>query len=67
MNLPQPILSIKLHKNTPDKLYAELGKFFFSAGMLTPSLFNDDAMFEDLTRSGIDEADLPDYSIAGCQ
>ena len=67
MNLPQPILSIKLHKNTPDKLYAELGKFFFTAGMLTPSLFNDDAMFEVLTRSGIDEADLPDYSIAGCQ
>ena len=67
MNLPQPILSIKLHKNTPDKLYAELGKFFFTAGMLTPSLFNDDAMFEVLTRAGIDEADLPDYSIAGCQ
>ena len=51
MNLPQPILSVKLHKNTPDTLYRELGRFFFSAGVLTPSLFNDDAMFEVLERA----------------
>lgn len=44
MNLPQPILSVKLHKNTPEKLYREMGRFFFSAGVLTPSLFNDDAL-----------------------
>ena len=43
MNLPQPILSVKLHKNTPDELYQEMGKFFFTPGVLTPSLFNDDA------------------------
>lgn len=28
MNLPQPILSVKLHQNTPRKLYEELGRFF---------------------------------------
>ncbi len=67
MNLPQPILSVKLHKNTPDMLYRELGRFFFSAGVLTPSLFNDDAVFEVLERNGVDRCDLPDYSIAGCQ
>ncbi len=67
MNLPQPILSVKLHKNTPERLYRELGKFFFSAGVLTPSLFNDDAMFEVLSKNGVDRSDLPDYSIAGCQ
>ena len=67
MNLPQPILSVKLHKNTPDTLYRELGRFFFSAGVLTPSLFNDDAMFEVLERNGVERCDLPDYSIAGCQ
>ena len=67
MNLPQPILSVKLHKNTVDKLYRELGRFFFSEGVLTPSLFNDDAMFEVLERNGVDRSDLPDYSIAGCQ
>ena len=48
MNLPEPILSVKLHKNTPEKLYEEMGRFFFSPGVLTPSLFNDDALFETL-------------------
>lgn len=67
MNLPQPILSVKLHKNTPEKLYEEMGRFFFSAGVLTPSLFNDDALFEVLKDNGVDEEDIPDYSVAGCQ
>ena len=67
MNLPQPILSVKLHKNTPDKIYAEMGRFFFTPGCLTPSLFNDEAMFKVLTKAGIEEQDLADYSIAGCQ
>ena len=67
MNLPQPILSVKLHANTPEKLYAELGRFLFSPGVLTPSFFNDDAVFEILLKSGIDASDLPDYSVAGCQ
>ncbi len=67
MNLPQPILSVKLHKNTPQKLYEELGRFFFTPGVLTPSMFNDDSLFEVLSANGVDEADLPDISIAGCQ
>ena len=67
MNLPQPILSVKLHRNTPDEIYREMGRFFFSAGVLTPSLFNDDMMFPLLKSHGVDECDLPDYSIAGCQ
>lgn len=67
MNLPQPILSVKLHKNSPAKLYEEMGKFFFSVGVLTPSLFNDDALFEVLKNNGIEEQDVPDYSVAGCQ
>ncbi|MEE1225329.1 MAG: pyruvate formate lyase family protein [Clostridia bacterium] len=67
MNLPQPILSVKLHKNTPQKLYEEMGRFFFSPGVLTPSLFNDDALFEVLKANGRDDCDIPDYSVAGCQ
>lgn len=45
MNLPQPILSVKLHSRTPQRLYEELGRFFFTPGCLTPSLFNDDSLF----------------------
>lgn len=67
MNLPQPILSVKLHKNTPEKLYEEMGRFFFSPGVLTPSLFNDDSLFEILKKNGIADKDIPDYSVAGCQ
>lgn len=67
MNLPQPILSVKLHKNTTDKLYEEMGRFFFTPGVLTPSLFNDDALFEVLKNNGVAEEDLADYSVAGCQ
>ncbi len=67
MNLPQPILSVKLHKNTPDELYREMGRFFFTAGVLTPSLFNDDSLFEILEANGVELSDIPDCSIAGCQ
>ncbi len=67
MNLPQPILSVKLYKGTPEKLYREMGRFFFTPGCLTPSLFNDDSVFEALRLAGIEEKDLPDYAIAGCQ
>ncbi len=67
MNLPQPILSAKLHKNTPKEMYREMGKFFFTPGVLTPSLFNDDALFAVLKNAGKDTCDLEDYSVAGCQ
>lgn len=67
MNLPQPILSAKLHKNTPDALYEAMGRFFFSPGVLTPSLFNDDSVFQILSARDVKESDLADYAVAGCQ
>lgn len=67
MHLPQPILSVKLHPGTPDQLYREMGRFFFTPGQLTPSLFNDEAVFQVLRRAGVEDEDLPYYGIAGCQ
>jgi len=67
MNLPQPILSVKLHRGTPAALYEAMGRFFLTPGTLTPSLFNDDAIFDILRNTGVDEDDLENYSIAGCQ
>lgn len=67
MNLPQPILSVKLHKNTPKEFYENMGKFLFTPGVLTPSFFNDDSLFEILKSHGVGSEDLPDISIAGCQ
>ncbi len=67
MNLPQPILSVKLHKNTPARLYEEMGRFMFTPGVLTPSFFNDDSLYAVLSAKGVDDEDLADISIAGCQ
>lgn len=67
MNLPQPILSVKLHKNTPAKLYEEMGRFLFSPGVLTPSFFNDDSLFAVLSAHGVEDKDLEDIAVAGCQ
>ena len=66
-NYPQPILSVKLHRNTPQKLYEAMGGFLFSPGKLTPSFFNDESIFTVLTQSGVAEADLENYAVAGCQ
>lgn len=66
-NDPQPALSVKVHAETPEKIYDNLGRFFFTPGHLTPSLFNDDSIFPMLEKQGVSSADLPDYSIAGCQ
>lgn len=67
MNLPQPILSVKLHAGTPKELYREMGRFFFTPGALTPSLFNDDSLFKLLSFWGVERDDIVDASIAGCQ
>lgn len=67
MNLPQPILSTKLHTNTPEQLYEAMGRFFFSPGVLTPSLFNDESVFQNLKSHGVVDEDLADYAVAGCQ
>ncbi|MCL2509168.1 MAG: hypothetical protein FWF05_08340 [Oscillospiraceae bacterium] len=67
MNLPQPILSVKLHKNTPMELYKEMGRFLFTPGCLTPSLFNDESVFAALKRNGVEHCDLENYAVAGCQ
>jgi pyruvate-formate lyase len=66
-NFPQPILSVKLHRGTPGRLYEELGRFFFTPGCLTPSFFNDDALFPILASAGVAGEDLENYAVAGCQ
>ena len=64
---PQPILSMRLHRESPEKLYRETGRFFFSPGQLTPSLFNDDSMIPLLMNHGVSAEDAGNYAVAGCQ
>lgn len=67
MNLPQPILSVKLHRNTPERLYREMGRFFFTPGVLTPSVFNEDSLYAILEKHGVEKCDIVDSAVAGCQ
>jgi pyruvate-formate lyase len=66
-NSPQPALSVKLHSRTTARFYNSMGRFFFTPGHSTPSLFNDEAIFKVLAGKGIEPADMKDYAIAGCQ
>lgn len=66
-NMPQPALSVKLHAHTPDAVYQAMEPFFTTPGSVTPSLFNDDVLFDVLRAKGIADDDLADYAIAGCQ
>ncbi len=66
-NNPQPALSVRLHKKSPDELYRNITRFFFTPGHSTPSLFNDNSMFEVLKLKGVENCDLENYAIAGCQ
>lgn len=65
MNLPQPLLSVRLHKNTPDALYRALGRFFFTPGHATPALFCDERVFETLERDGVGMSDVSTYGVVG--
>jgi formate C-acetyltransferase len=66
-NDPQPAISVRLHSKSPVKIYEYITKFLITPGHSTPSLFNDDIVFDVLRKKNIKETDLQDYSIAGCQ
>ncbi len=66
-NDPQPALSVRVHRTTPDSLYRSLSRFFFTPGHSTPSVFNDDSMIPMLQSYGVSSDDVVDYAIAGCQ
>ncbi|TFG58550.1 MAG: formate C-acetyltransferase/glycerol dehydratase family glycyl radical enzyme, partial [Spirochaetales bacterium] len=65
LGLPQPNLSVRLHKNSPewfvDKCARVIGK---GSGM--PQVFNDESVIPALTGQGIETADAFDYGVVGC-
>lgn len=65
LGLPQPNLSVRLNKNTSDKLLRESIKVV-SKGSGMPQFFNDEAIVEPLTNLGISKKDALDYAIVGC-
>jgi len=65
LGLPQPNLSVRLHKNTSEELLKESIKVV-ARGSGMPQFFNDEAVIPSIIELGISEKDARDYAIVGC-
>lgn len=65
IGLPQPNLSARLFKDTPDSLLDECSTVIgHGSGM--PQIFNDESIIPALIKQGISERDAKNYAIVGC-
>lgn len=65
LGLPQPNVSVRLHKRTSDTLLKEAIKVV-AKGSGMPQFFNDEAVIKSMMELGIEEKDARDYAIVGC-
>ncbi len=65
VQLPQPNLSVRLHRNTPDDFLAAASRVI-SLGTGMPQLFNDEVIMRGQERRGVKHADAIDYAAVGC-
>ena len=65
VQLPQPNLSVRLHRNTPDDLLAAV-THVISLGTGMPQIFNDEIIIPGQERRGVAHADAIDYAAVGC-
>lgn len=65
LGLPQPNLSVRLHKNTEKKLLKEAVKVV-AQGSGMPQFFNDEAIIKAMTELGVTDEDARNYAIVGC-
>lgn len=65
LGLPQPNLSVRLHKNTNEALLKEAIKVV-SKGSGMPQFFNDEAIISSMMDLGISQEDARDYAVVGC-
>ena len=65
IGLPQPNLSLRLHKKTNAELLKEAVRVV-SLGSGMPQFFNDEAIIQELEKLGISHEDAMDYAIVGC-
>lgn len=66
LGLPQPNLSVRLHKNSSHELMQEAIKVV-ARGSGMPQFFNDEAIVQTMINDlGIEEKDALNYAIAGC-
>ncbi len=65
LGLPQPNLSVRLHKGTKDELLTE-AIHVVARGSGMPQFFNDSSVIPALIALGIPEREARDYAIVGC-
>ena len=65
LGLPQPNLSVRLHKKTNDALLRHAVRVV-SKGSGMPQFFNDEAIVAEMEALGISKQDALDYAIVGC-
>ncbi len=65
LGLPQPNLSARLYRNSPEAFLRQCVKVI-SKGSGMPQCFNDEAIVPALENQGISHEDAMDYAIVGC-
>lgn len=63
--LPQPNLSLRIHKNSPQQLL-EAASRVIGMGSGMPQVFNDEAVIPALESHGVSHEDAMNYAIVGC-
>ncbi|GHV63749.1 glycyl radical enzyme [Spirochaetia bacterium] len=65
LRMTNPVLSIRIHKNTPEWLYHQVAHTLKTGGGL-PAIYNDEVVLKAYTNFGIDIRDARDYANNGC-
>jgi formate C-acetyltransferase len=65
VRLPQPNLSVRLHKNSPDDFLVAATRVI-SLGTGMPQVFNDEVIIPGQVRRGVTRADAINYAAVGC-
>ena len=65
LQLPQPNLSVRLHKNAPD-IFIRRTTDVLKLGTGMPQYFSDNSIIPALKKVGIDHDDAMNYAITGC-
>jgi len=65
IRLPQPNLTARLHKNSPDEFINECSRVI-GLGTGMPQIVNDESIIPSLETAGINHLDALDYGLVGC-
>ncbi|MDC7235210.1 MAG: formate C-acetyltransferase/glycerol dehydratase family glycyl radical enzyme [Spirochaetales bacterium] len=65
IGLPQPNLSVRLHKDSPDD-FTDFCSYVIGQGSGMPQIFNDESIIPSLQNVGISREDAMNYAVVGC-